>query len=93
MSREGGAEHTEYDTLLQDLVDLSRESDAKQEQVTEQKKAPADVDKQKALDIRDMAMENLKESQQVSKDAPSSEKRSRRSSSNTFISRRKVRVR
>ena len=31
-----GAEPTEYDTLLQDLVDLSRESEAKQEQIIEQ---------------------------------------------------------
>ena len=29
LSGEGGAEPTEYDTLLQDLVDLSRESDTK----------------------------------------------------------------
>ena len=31
-----GAEPTEYDTLLQDLVDLSRESEAKQELIIEQ---------------------------------------------------------
>ena len=84
MSGEGGAEPTEYDILLQDLVDLSRESETKQEQITEPKKALVDADKQKALDIRDMAMRNLKESQQVLKDSPSSEKRSRRSSSDTF---------
>ena len=84
MSGEGGLEPAEYDTLLQDLLDLSRESEAKQEQITEQKKALADVGKQKALDIRDMAIKNLKESQQVLKDGPSSEKRSRRSSSDTF---------
>ena len=35
---EGGAEPAEYDTLLQDLVDLSRESETK-EQITERKKA------------------------------------------------------
>ena len=70
--------------LLQGLVDLSRDSDAKQEQITEQKKALAGTDKQKALDIRDMAKKNLKKSQQVLKDGPSSEKRSRRSSSETF---------
>ena len=74
LSGEGGAEPTEYDTLLQDLVDLSRESETKQEQITELKKALVDADKQKALDIRDMAMKNLKESQQVLKDSPSSEK-------------------
>ena len=68
MSGEGGLEPAEYDTLLQDLVDLSRKSGAKQEQITEQKKA---------LDMRDMAIKNLK-------DGPSSEKRSRRSSSDTF---------
>ena len=84
MSGEGGLEPAEYDILLQDLVDLSRESEVKQDQITEQKKALADVGKQKALDIRDMAIKNLKESQQVLKDSPSSEKRSRRSSSDTF---------
>ena len=68
LSGEGGLEPAEYDTLLQDLVDLSRKSGAKQEQITEQKKA---------LDMRDMAIKNLK-------DGPSSEKRSRRSSSDTF---------
>ena len=33
LSREGGAEPTKYDTPLQDLVDLSRESGAKQVQI------------------------------------------------------------
>ena len=84
MSGEGGAEPTEYDTLLQDLVDLSRESEAKQEQITQQKKTLAEADKQKALDIRDMAIKNLKESQHVLNDGPSSDKKSRRSSSDTF---------
>ena len=56
LSGEGGAEPAEYDTLLQDLIDLSREGDAKQEQITEQKKALVDADKQRAPDIRDMAM-------------------------------------
>ena len=55
LSSEGGAEPTEYDTLLQDLVDLSRESETKHDQITERKKALADGDKQKVLDIRDMA--------------------------------------
>ena len=44
LSGEEGAETTEYDTLLQDLVDMSRENEAKQEQITEQKKALADAD-------------------------------------------------
>ena len=52
-----------YDTLLQDLGDMSRESDSKQEQITEQKEALVDVDKQKAVNICDIAMKNLKESQ------------------------------
>ena len=84
MSGERGAEPTEYDALLQDLVDLSRESGAKQEQITEQEEALADADKQKYLDIRDMAMKSLKESHKVLKDGPLSEKRSRRSNSDTF---------
>ena len=64
MSGEGGAEPAEYDTLLQDLVDLCRESAANQEKIIEQEKALVGADKQ-ALDIRDMGMKNLKESQQV----------------------------
>ena len=47
LSGEGGAEPIEYDTLLQNLVDLSKEIEAKQEQITEQKKALADTDKKK----------------------------------------------
>ena len=81
---EGEAEPTKYDTLLQDLVGLNREREAKQEQITEQKKALADANKQKALNKHYMMMKNLKESQQVLKGGPSSEKRSRRSSINTF---------
>ena len=73
-----------YDTLLQDLGDMSRESDSKQEQITEQKEAFVDVDKQKALNICDIAMKNLKESQYVLKDGTLSEERSRISSSDTF---------
>ena len=64
-----------YDTLLQDLGDMSRESDSKQEQITEQKEALVDVDKQKALNICDIAMKNLKESQYVLKDGTLSEER------------------
>ena len=45
------------------LVDLSRDSDAKQEQMTEQEKPFVDGDKQGALGVRDMAMKNLEESQ------------------------------
>ena len=73
-----------YDTLLQDLGDMSRESDSKQEQITEQKEALVDVDKQKVLNICDIAMKNLKELQQVLKDGTLSEERSRISSSDTF---------
>ena len=40
----------------EDLIDLSRESDTKQEQITEKKKAFVDADKQKALDVRDIAI-------------------------------------
>ena len=89
MSEKGEAEPTEYDTLLKDLVDLNSDSDAKQNQITEQKKALVDADKQKALDIRDMAMKNLKESQQVLKYGPSSKKRSQRNSNDSLSFLRK----
>ena len=45
-------------------------------QIAEQKRALADTDKQKALNIHDMTMKNLEESQQILKDGLSSEKRS-----------------
>ena len=70
--------------MTQDLGDMSRESDSKQEQITEQKEALVDVAKQKVLNICDIAMKNLKESQQVLKDGTLSEERSRISSSDTF---------
>ena len=50
------------------LVGLSRDSDAKQEQMTEQEKPFVDGDKQGALGVRDIAMKNLEESQQLFKD-------------------------
>ena len=78
MPREGEAEPIEYDTLLQDLVDLSRDSDSKQEEITEQKKALVDADKQKALVICDIKMKNLR-NHKVLKNDPSFEKQSRRS--------------
>ena len=40
----------------EDLIDLSRESDIKQEEITEKKKAFVDADKQKALNVRDIAI-------------------------------------
>ena len=84
LSGEGGEEPSEYDILLQDLLDLSKDSDTKHEEMTEQKKATLDAEKQKALDIRDIAMKNLKDSQQIFKEGPP-EKRARRSSSDTFL--------
>ena len=45
-------------------------------QITELKRALADTDKQKALNIRDMTMKKLEESHQVLKDGLLSEKRS-----------------
>ena len=45
-------------------------------QITEQKRALADTDKRKVLNIRDMTMKKLEESHQVLKDGLLSEKRS-----------------
>ena len=63
LSGEGGDLPSEYNILLQDLLDLSKDSDTKHEEMTEQKKATLDAEKQKALHIRDIAMKNLKGSQ------------------------------
>ena len=52
----GGQELTEYETLLEDLIERYRESELKSEQEVADKKS-IKKDKQTALDIRKTAME------------------------------------
>ena len=52
----GGQELTEYETLLEDLIERYRESELKSEQEVADKKS-IEKDKQTALDIRKTAME------------------------------------
>ena len=52
----GGQELTEYETLLEDLIERYEESELKSEQEVADKKS-IEKDKQTALDIRKTAME------------------------------------
>ena len=81
----GGEEPTEYEILLQDLLDLSNDSDARQETINEKRKATVDDEKRKALDIREIAMENLKETRErnLCNEGPT-EKKARRSGYDTL---------
>ena len=57
----GGEELTEFDILIEDLISLSEDSDARQELESENKKAANEKEIQKAKDIRQTAMERLSE--------------------------------
>ena len=65
LSGQSGEQPKEYHILLQDILDLSRNCDVEQDIVNEKRKAIVSEDKQKALDIRDIDMKNLKETRQI----------------------------
>lgn len=67
MSKIEESEPTESNALLQDLVNMSRDNDVKEEQVTQKDKALADKEKQGALVVLDISMRSLKDSQQLFK--------------------------
>ena len=82
----GGEEPTEYETLIEEIIELSKESDLKYINDTGVKKSEQD-DKQKAIDMRQTAMERFgqtkkRESSENSSDL--NEKRPRRSSNDTI---------
>ena len=79
----GGQELTEYETLLEDLIERYRESELKSEQEVADKKS-IEKDKQTALDIRKTAMEwygETKKHRKMEGDGQPKEKKSRRPSS------------
>ena len=84
----GGEEPTEYDTLLEDLIELSDECDLKHELAAEEKKNSAAVEQKKAVDVRQLAMERMSETKKRNNDEneePTSSKRNRRSTSKLYI--------
>ena len=58
----GGEELTEYEMLLEDLIDLSTETDKKFGAEAESAKVSADAERKKGVDIRKLAMETMGES-------------------------------
>lgn len=83
----GGDPPTEFDTLLEDLIELSDECDLKHELAVEEKKNSANLEQQKALEVRQTAMERMSETKKRNGDEneePSSSKRNRRSTSETI---------
>ena len=58
---EGGQEQSELEILVEEMSELSEESDTKFQEVTEGEKKRAEVEKQQAEDIRLKAMETMGE--------------------------------
>ena len=82
-----GDEPSEYEILIEDLIHLSDESDLKQESTAEEKKNTLQIEQQKAIEVRQQAMERIGETKKrLSNDEndTSGTKRSRRSSSDTM---------
>lgn len=81
----GGEEPTEYELLLEELIELSEECDKKSEEQTETLKAKINEEKQKALDTRQRAMETVGASKkrQSDEEGESKVKKTRRTGSET----------
>ena len=85
LSGEGGEEVTEYDVLIEELIELSDDTDAHCEEKAKEKEKAIEDDRKKALDIRNTAMERFGETRKrKNKEEDESPKTSRRSSSDTL---------
>ena len=84
----GGDELGEFDTLMEDLIAMSNESDLKQDAENESKKKANDIEKEKALEVRQLAMERLSETKKrvelEDEDDSPKVKKSRRSTTDTM---------
>lgn len=81
----GGSEPTESEILLQDLMDMSADSEMRKEEEKSAKNEIENQEKQKALDIRSTAMETFKETKKrKNEDEPAKEKKTRRSNIDTL---------
>ena len=75
---EAGEEPTEYEMLMQDLLDLNNDSELKQQEHATELKNKAENEKLKALEIREMAMNTLTKTTEENSQQGPSEKRARR---------------
>ena len=82
---EGGAEPTENELLIEELNQLSEDSERKSVQHTQAVKVTAEAERQKATEIRQKAMESMGESRKrlAEGDGEKREKKQRRTGSDT----------
>ena len=83
----GGEKLTEFELLMEALIALSEESDRKAESETETAKKNASADQEKAIEIRQQAMETMAQSKKRQAEAADEEvkdKKRRRSGFNTM---------
>nr|XP_047132903.1 uncharacterized protein LOC124811426 [Hydra vulgaris] len=87
LSGEGGKEITEYDILVEELIEVSDDTDAQKDEKSQEKKNAVDEDRVKAIDIRNTAMERYGETRKrkALNNEDKSPKTSRRSSNDTLI--------
>ena len=85
---EGGDEVTEYEVLIEELMQLSDDTDARCDQESNEKETKKDEDRKKALDIRNQALERVGDTRKRHANSgdenPSCSKTPRRSSSDTL---------
>ncbi|XP_065650833.1 uncharacterized protein LOC124818888 isoform X2 [Hydra vulgaris] len=84
--KKGEEEITEYDILVEELIEISDDTDAQNDEKSKERKNAVDEDRMKALDIRNTAMERFGETRKrkaldIEDKSPKS---SRRSSSETL---------
>jgi len=80
-----GKELSEHDVLLEELTALYKESEKRQGEEQQLKKTAAETERNKALSIRDMAMERYSETLKRKNDTDlPRDKKSRRSTSDTI---------
>ena len=61
LSGEGIEKITEYDTLVEELIEIKDDTDARKDEKSQEKKNTVDEDRIKPLDIRNTAMERFGE--------------------------------
>nr|XP_047124354.1 uncharacterized protein LOC124807039 [Hydra vulgaris] len=86
LSGEGGEEITKYDTFVEELIEVSDDTDAQKDEKFQEKKK-VDEDRVKAIDIRNTAMELYRETrkQKALHNEDKSPKTSRRLSNDSLI--------
>lgn len=83
----GGKEQSEFDLLLEELVELNEESDKRFQEETENGKEKANIEREQAVDIRKQAMETMGQTRKRREDKGDDvkEKKKRRSGSDTMV--------